>query len=69
MWSWTSGYNWKKLAAHKDTEVPEELAWLLQAMVDQQFQQAAVTYVEKMEDVWSKEENLIYKTLVFLAEP
>lgn len=55
----------EKLAAHKDTEVPEELAWLLQAMVDQQFQQAAVTYVEKMEDVWSKEENLIYKTLVF----
>lgn len=55
----------EKLAAHKDTEVPEELAWLLQAMVDQQFQQAAVTYVEKMEDVWSKEENRIYKTLVF----
>ncbi|WP_339253085.1 Cof-type HAD-IIB family hydrolase [Paenibacillus sp. FSL P2-0136] len=55
----------EKLATHKDTEVPEELAWLLQAMVDQQFQQAAVTYVEKMEDVWSKEENLIYKTLVF----
>lgn len=55
----------EKLATHKDTEVPEELAWLLQAMVDQQFQQAAVTYVEKMEDVWSKEENPIYKTLVF----
>ncbi|MEK3832963.1 Cof-type HAD-IIB family hydrolase [Paenibacillus sp. FSL R7-0128] len=55
----------EKLATLKDTEVPEELAWLLQAMVDQQFQQAAVTYVEKMEDVWSKEENLIYKTLVF----
>lgn len=55
----------EKLATHKDTEVPEELAWLLQAMVDQQFQQAAVTYVEKMEEVWSKEENPIYKTLVF----
>ncbi|QUL55339.1 HAD family phosphatase [Paenibacillus tritici] len=55
----------EKLASLKEDEVPEELGWLLQAMIDQQFQQAAVTYVENMEEIWSKEENLIYKTLVF----
>lgn len=55
----------EKLSALSDEEVPEEVSWLLKAMIDQQFQQAAVTYVESMEDVWSKEENVIYKTLAF----
>lgn len=55
----------EKLSALKEDEVPEEVGWLLKAMIDQQFQQAAVTYVESMEDIWSKEENLIYKTLAF----
>lgn len=55
----------EKLAALSEEEVPEEVSWLLKAMVDQQFQQAAVTYVENMEEVWSKEENVIYKTLAF----
>lgn len=55
----------EKLSALKEDEVPEEVGWLLKAMIDQQFQQAAVTYVESMEDIWSKEENLIFKTLAF----
>ncbi|OMD56586.1 MULTISPECIES: Cof-type HAD-IIB family hydrolase [Paenibacillus] len=55
----------EKLSALSDDEVPEEVSWLLKAMIDQQFQQAAVTYVESMEEVWSKEENVIYKTLAF----
>ncbi len=55
----------EKLAALSDEEVPEEVSWLLKAMIDQQFQQASVTYVESMEEVWSKEENVIYKALAF----
>ncbi|WP_019914079.1 Cof-type HAD-IIB family hydrolase [Paenibacillus sp. HW567] len=55
----------EKLATLKDEEVPEDLRWLLKAIVGKQFRQAAVTYVEKMEEVWSKEENVIYKTLAF----
>lgn len=55
----------EKLSALKDEEVPEELGWLLKAMIDQQFQQAAVTYVEDMEEIWSREDKLIYKTLAF----
>lgn len=55
----------EKIYAQGEEEVPEELDWLLKAMIGQQFQQAAVTYVENMEDVWSKEENVIYKTLAF----
>ncbi|KAI7261346.1 hypothetical protein KC345_g9773 [Hortaea werneckii] len=55
----------EKLSALKDDEVPEEVGWLLKAMIDQQFQQAAVTYVESMEEIWSKEDTLIYKTLAF----
>lgn len=55
----------EKLAALSDEEVPEEVSWLLKAMIDQQFQQASVTYVENMEEVWSKEENVIYKALAF----
>ena len=55
----------EKLSALKDDEVPEEVSWLLKAMIDQQFQQAAVTYVESMEEIWSKEDTLIYKTLAF----
>ncbi|MHA6532193.1 Cof-type HAD-IIB family hydrolase [Paenibacillus sp. BAC0078] len=55
----------EKLATLKDEEVPEDLRWLLKAIVGKQFRQAAVTYVDKMEEVWSKEENVIYKTLAF----
>lgn len=55
----------EKLAALSDEEVPEEVSWLLKAMIDQQFQQASVTYVENMEEVWSKDENVIYKALAF----
>lgn len=55
----------EKIYEQGEEEVPEELGWLLKAMIGQQFQQAAVTYVENMEDVWSKEENVIYKTLAF----
>lgn len=55
----------EKLSALTDDEVPEEVSWLLKAMIDQQFQQAAVTYVESMEEIWSGDENVIYKTLVF----
>jgi 5-amino-6-(5-phospho-D-ribitylamino)uracil phosphatase len=55
----------EKISELKDDEVPEELRWLLKAMIDQQFQQAAVTYVEDMEEIWSKEDKVIYKTLAF----
>jgi hypothetical protein len=55
----------EKLSELSDDEVPEEVSWLLTAMIKKQFQQAAVSYVENMEDVWSKEENSIYKTLAF----
>lgn len=55
----------EKLSSLNDEDVPEEVSWLLKAMIDQQFQQAAVTYVESMEEIWSKEENVIYKTLAF----
>lgn len=55
----------EKIYAQGEEEVPEEVGWLLKAMIGQQFQQAAVTYVENMEEVWSKEENVIYKTLAF----
>lgn len=55
----------EKLSELSDDEVPEEVSWLLTAMIKKQFQQAAVSYVENMEDVWSKEKNSIYKTLAF----
>lgn len=55
----------EKISELKDDEVPEELRWLLKAMIDQQFQQAAVTYVEDMEKIWGKEDKVIYKTLAF----
>ncbi|WP_438493441.1 Cof-type HAD-IIB family hydrolase [Paenibacillus sp. IHBB 3054] len=55
----------EKISELKDDEVPEELRWLLKAMIDQQFQQAAVTYVEDMEEIWGKEDKVIYKTLAF----
>lgn len=55
----------EKLSELSDDEVPEEVSWLLTAMIRKQFQQAAVSYVENMEDVWSKEDNSIYKTLAF----
>jgi Cof subfamily protein (haloacid dehalogenase superfamily) len=55
----------EKLSSLKDEDVPEELGWLLKAMINKQFRQAAVTYVESMEEVWNKEENVIYKTLAF----
>lgn len=59
----------EKLAAGQQAEVPEELRWLIRALVDQQFRQAAVTYVESMEEVWSKPETVIYKTLAFSLSP
>lgn len=59
----------EKLSELKDEEIPEGFGWLLKAMIAKQFQQAAVTYVESMEDIWSKEENLIYKTLAFSLSP
>ncbi|WP_340020922.1 Cof-type HAD-IIB family hydrolase [Paenibacillus sp. FSL K6-1096] len=55
----------KKLTSLKEDEVPEEYRWLVKAMIEQQFRQAAVTYVESMEEIWSDGEQLIYKTLVF----
>lgn len=55
----------EKLSARSEEEIPEEVSWLLKAMIDQQFQQAAVTYVESMEEVWSKADNIIYKALAF----
>ncbi|MNO17980.1 putative phosphatase YwpJ [compost metagenome] len=55
----------EKLSELNDADVPEELRWLLKAMIDKQFQQASVTYVESMEEIWSKEEHVIYKTLAF----
>ncbi|MNC18727.1 putative phosphatase YwpJ [compost metagenome] len=59
----------EKLSELKDEEIPEGFGWLLKAMIDKQFQQAAVTYVESMEDIWSKEENLIFKALAFSLSP
>lgn len=59
----------EKLSELKDEEIPEGFGWLLKAMIAKQFRQAAVTYVESMEDVWSKEENLIYKALAFSLSP
>lgn len=55
----------EKLSELPEDEVPEELGWLLKAMIDQQFQQAAVTYVENMEEIWNSGDNVIYKTLAF----
>lgn len=55
----------EKLSSLKNDEVPEEVSWLLKAMIDQQFQQAAVTYVESMEEIWSKADKTIYKALAF----
>lgn len=59
----------EKLSELKDEEIPEGFGWLLKAMIAKQFRQAAVTYVESMEEVWSKEENLIYKALAFSLSP
>ncbi|WP_379128289.1 HAD family hydrolase [Paenibacillus sp. sgz500958] len=55
----------EKLASGEEGEVPENVQWIIQLLVEKQFQQAAVTYVESMEEVWSKEENIIYKALAF----
>lgn len=55
----------EKIAELKDETITEEVSWLLKVMIDQQFLQASVTYVESMEEVWSKEDNIIYKTLAF----
>jgi Cof subfamily protein (haloacid dehalogenase superfamily) len=55
----------EKLISLEEGEIPEDLRWILKAIVGKQFQQAAVTYVETMEEVWSKEENIIFKVLVF----
>ncbi len=55
----------EKLAELKDEEIPEGFGWLLKAMIAKQFRQAAVTYVESMEEIWSKEDQHIYKALAF----
>lgn len=55
----------KKLTSLKEDEVPEEYRWLVKAMIEQQFRQAAVTYVESMEEIWGDADQRIYKTLVF----
>ncbi|WP_410513179.1 Cof-type HAD-IIB family hydrolase [Paenibacillus sp. BR2-3] len=55
----------EKLISLEEGEIPENLRWILKAIVGKQFQQAAVTYVEKMEEVWSKDENVIFKVLAF----
>ncbi|QSF45422.1 Cof-type HAD-IIB family hydrolase [Paenibacillus tianjinensis] len=59
----------EKLSELKDEDIPDGVGWLLKAMIAKQFQQAAVTYVESMEDVWSKEDNHIYKALAFSLNP
>lgn len=59
----------EKLSELKDEDIPDGVGWLLKAMIAKQFQQAAVTYVESMEDVWSKEDNPIYKALAFSLNP
>ncbi|WP_310831085.1 Cof-type HAD-IIB family hydrolase [Paenibacillus pedocola] len=59
----------EKLSELKDEEIPEGFGWLLKAMIAKQFQQAAVTYVESMEEIWSKEEDPIYKALAFSLNP
>ncbi|WP_150272488.1 Cof-type HAD-IIB family hydrolase [Paenibacillus tepidiphilus] len=55
----------EKLSSLSDDEVPEEVAWLLKAMINKQFQQAAVSYVENMEEIWNREDTPIYKVLAF----
>ncbi|MBT2289876.1 HAD family phosphatase [Paenibacillus albidus] len=55
----------EKLSELGEREVPEEIRWILKAIVGKQFRQAAVTYVESMEDIWNKEETVIYKALAF----
>ncbi|WP_151735591.1 Cof-type HAD-IIB family hydrolase [Paenibacillus tengchongensis] len=55
----------EKLSSLSDEEVPDEVGWLLKAMINKQFQQAAVSYVENMEEIWSREDTPIYKALAF----
>jgi len=55
----------EKLASMEEGEVPENVRWIVKLLVEKQFQQAAVTYVEHMDEVWSKEENVIFKALAF----
>lgn len=55
----------EKLASMEEGEVPENVRWIVKLLVEKQFQQAAVTYVERMEEVWDKEENVIFKALAF----
>ncbi|MFF2909313.1 Cof-type HAD-IIB family hydrolase [Paenibacillus sp. NPDC057934] len=59
----------EKLAAQGGDELPEDMRLLLKGVIDQQFRQAAVTYVESMEEIWSKEESVLYKTLAFSLKP
>lgn len=59
----------EKLALMDETGVPENVKWLIKLLVEKQFQQAAVTYVESMEEIWSKEDNVIYKALAFSFSP
>ncbi|MDQ0196840.1 Cof-type HAD-IIB family hydrolase [Paenibacillus wynnii] len=55
----------EKLASMEAGEVPENVRWIIKLLVEKQFQQAAVTYVEHMDEIWSKKENVIYKALAF----
>jgi len=55
----------EKLATMEEGDVPEDARWIIKLLVEKQFQQAAVTYVESMEEVWRKEENVIFKALAF----
>ena len=55
----------EKLASMEEGEVPENVQWIIKLLVEKQFQQAAVTYVEHMEEVWSQSDNVIFKALAF----
>lgn len=55
----------EKLASLEEGEVPENVRWMVKILVEKQLQQASVTYVESMDEVLSKEENVIYKALAF----
>lgn len=59
----------EKIVAEDQGELPEETRWLLKLIIEQQFRQAAVTYVENMEEIWGKDNSVIYKTLIFSLNP
>lgn len=55
----------ERLVEQEDSRIPENLRWLLKAIVGKQFRQAAVTYVEDIETVWSNPETEIFKSIAF----